>query len=148
MPVLRQAKRNITLRFLHRVAHRDFDAPFEFANVVHVCVDARLVAGTETGFERAELPDDSVEDAGVALTIAQPLFRARAIAEEPLERHTRIYLRRQWRRRRRPGDRVRIRAAVSPVAIAEVARVLDAELQRRQDRVLPVLVGDELIYRH
>ena len=72
---------------------------------------------------------------------------AGAVAEQPLEHDARVHLRRQRLRRRRPGDRVRVGAAVAPVAVAEVAGVLDAELQRRQDRVLPVLAGDVLIDR-
>ena len=145
MLALRQPERHIGCRLLHRVLHRDADAPLQLADVVHVGVDARLVAGAEIGLERAELPDDRVENARVALPVAPSLFRARAIAEQPLEHHARVDLRRQRLRRRRPRDRVGVGAAVAPVAVAEVAGVLDAELQRREDRVLPVLVGDVLV---
>ena len=140
---LRQPERHVGCRLLHRVVHRDLDAALELADVVDVGVDARLVAGAEIGLERAELTDDRVEDAGVALPVAPPLLGAGAVAEQPLEHHARVDLRRQRLRRRRPRDRVGVGAAVAPVAVAEVAGVLDAELQRRQDRVLPVLAGDD-----
>ena len=130
---------------LHRVLHRDLDATLQLTDVVHVRIDARLVASAEMGLERAELIDDRVENARVALSIAPSFFRARAIAKQPLEHHARVDLRRQRLRGRRPRDRVGVRAAVAPVAVAEVAHVLDAELQRRENRVLPVLVGDVLI---
>ena len=92
---LRQAERDVAVRLLHRVLHRDLDAPLDLADVVDVGIDAHLVAGAKTGLERAELPDDGVENAGVALAIAQPLLGAGAVAEQPLEHHTRVHLRRQ-----------------------------------------------------
>ena len=45
---LRQAERHVGRRLLHRVVHRDLDAPLELADVLDVGVDARLVAGAET----------------------------------------------------------------------------------------------------
>src|SRR5262249_13099160 len=97
--------------------------------------------------ERSELAHDRIEDAGIAAPVALALFGARAVAEQPLEYDARVGFSGQRLRRRGPGDRVRVRAAVSPVAVAVIAGVFDAELERRQDRVLAVLGRDHLIDR-
>ena len=67
----------------------------------------------------------------------EPLGRAAALAEHPLEHLARIDLHRQRRRRRAPRERVHVDAAVVAVAGADQAGViLGRELQRRQRRVL------------
>src|SRR4029453_11092013 len=114
------------VRLLHRVLHRDPDAALNLADVVHVGVDTCLVAGAKTALERPELPDDGIEDARVALAIAEALLRTRPVTEQAFEDDTRVDLCGQRARRRRPGNRVGVRAAVAPVAVAEVAGVFDA----------------------
>ena len=98
--------------------------------------------------ERAQLARHRVEDAGVLLAALEPLLGARAVAEQALEHDARVHLRRQRQRGRGPRDRVGVGAAVAPVAVAEVPGVLDAELNRRQDRVLAVLLRDHLVDGH
>ena len=101
-----------------------------------------------SALERAELARHRIEDAGVLLAALEPLLGAGAVAEQALEHDARIDLRRQRQRGRRPRNRVGVGAAVAPVAVAEVAGVLDAELDRREDRVLAVLLRDHLVDRH
>ena len=79
---------------------------------------------------------------------ALAFFGIRAVAEQPLEGHARIHFRRQRLYRRRPRHAVRVGAAVAPVAVAEVAVLFDAELNRRQDGALAVLLRDQLVDRN
>ena len=143
----RQPERNVGRRLVDRVLDGNLDPALELADVVHVCVEARPVPGAELLLERAELADDRVEDARVPPPVAHALLEARAVAEQPLEHDARVGLRRQRFGGRRPRNRVGVGAAVSPVAVAVVARVLDAELERRQDGVLAVPGRDHLIDR-
>src|ERR1043165_5733559 len=88
-----------------------------------------------------------IEDARVLFSSRQPLLGARAISEQTLEGHARIDLGRQRLRRGGPGYRVGVGAAITPVAIPEVADIFDAKLDGRQYRVLAILVRDQLIDR-
>ena len=54
----------------HGSVHRNVDAPFEFADVVGIVVDALAVAGAEVFLERAKLMRDRIENAGVLLSSA------------------------------------------------------------------------------
>ena len=76
------------------------------------------------------------------------LRRGARLAEQPLEHRARIDLHRQRRRRRAPGDRVGVGAAVSGRARADVAgEVLRRQFERREGRVLTDLRGHDLIDR-
>ena len=129
MLAVRQPERHFGGRLLDRVLDRDPDAALELADVVDVRIDARFVAGAEVALERGELTDDGVEDARVPSPVASSFRRARSVAEQALEHEAWVHLGRQRLRRRRPGDAVGVRAAVAPVAVAVITRVLDAELQ-------------------
>src|SRR5262245_30800868 len=145
MLALWQPERHVRARLVDRVLDRDPNAPLEFSDVVHVGVDPGFVASAQIMLERSELADDGVENARVPFPIAPPLLGARAVTEQALEDDAGIHFGRQRLGRGGPGDAVGVRAAVAPVAVAIVARVFDAELQRREDRVLPVPAGDHLV---
>src|SRR5439155_3288255 len=88
-----------------------------------------------------------IQNAGVLPSSSRSLLRACSVAEQPLESHTRIDLRRKRLGGRRPGDAVRVGAAITKVATAEVAGIFNPELKGRQYRVLTPLLRDQLIDR-
>ena len=57
------------------------------------------------------------------------------VAEQPLEHEPRVRLRRHRRGRAAPGEAVGVGAGVAGVAVADRARVVAAELERREARV-------------
>ena len=73
---------------------------------------------------------------------------ARAVAEQPLEDHARVVLRRQRRALASPTDRVGVRTRESGVARARGLARLDRQLQRRHLGLLPRLLGEDLIHRN
>ena len=99
--------------------------------------------------EARRFAGDEIEDAAVALDARLPRRRVGAAgrAEQPLEHRARIVLDRQRRRRRAPGDGVGVGAARPAVAGAEHRIRLDAELDRRQLRVLLQFTRGDLIHR-
>ena len=73
-------------------------------------------------------------------------FRRAPVAEHPFEHHLRVDLHRERPGRRLPRDGVGVGAAVALAAVARVgARILDRELQRRQQRVLADPPRDALV---
>src|ERR1019366_6111200 len=125
--------------------HRDLDAALDLANVLEVGIEPGLIARAQVLLEERNLLRDGIENTGVLLAPREALLRTRAVAEQALEGHARIHFGGKRLRGRGPGDRVRVGATVAPVAVAEITGVLDAELKGGQDRVLAVLVGDQLI---
>src|SRR5438093_13506565 len=123
-----QPKRHFFGGFFHRTTHGNMDSPLDLTNVLEVGVEPRPIARTEILLENRKLTRHRVENACVLFSSGKPLFGAGSIAEQSLEGDTRIDFGGKRLRRRRPGDRVRIRAAVAPVAVAEVAGVLNSEL--------------------
>src|SRR5262245_4944762 len=91
---------------------------------------------------------DRIQNAGILFSSEHAFLWTCSITEEPLEREARIYFGWKGLRRGWPRNAVRIRTAVTKVATAEVSGVLDSELERRQNRVLPPFLGDELVDRH
>src|SRR5437870_2125138 len=90
---------------------------------------------------------DRIQNAGVLLSSSRSLLRACSVAEQPLESHARIDLCRKGLGGRRPRDAIRVGAAITKVATAEIAGVFNPELKRRQYCVLPPLLRDHLIDR-
>src|SRR5207247_1184798 len=84
----------------------------------------------------------------ILLSSGSPFLRTCSVTEQPLESHTRIDFCRKRLCGRRPRDAVRVGAAITKVATAEIAGVFDTELKRRQYRVLAPLLRDQLIDRH
>src|SRR5215813_5570655 len=91
---------------------------------------------------------DRIQNAGILFSSEHAFLWTCSITEEPLESDARIDF--GWKRLRRtwPRNAVRIRAAITKVATAEISGVLNAELERRQNRILPPFLGNELVDRH
>ena len=81
------------------------------------------------------------------LHLRQARRHAATVAEEPLEHHTWIALVRQRHRRRPPGCRVEVGAAVSVLAVAHLEVRLGRQLERSQLSVRAKPVGGVLVDR-
>src|SRR5262245_11630212 len=90
---------------------------------------------------------NGIENAGVLFSARQALFGICSVAEQTLESHARVHFSRQRLGCGRPRYGVGVRAAIAPVAIAEVRRVFDAKLNGGQYRVATVLVRNQLVDR-
>src|SRR5438105_31404 len=139
MLTLRQAKWDLCSRLFHGIGHRNLDAPLNFANVIGIGIEPRLITGAEVFLEKGQLMCDRIQNARVLLPPRSSLVRTGSIAEQPLESHTRIDLCREGLGGRRPRDAVRVSAAITKVTTAEIAGVFNPELKRRQYRVLTPL---------
>src|SRR6266849_8576277 len=128
MFALRQAKRDLFRRFTYGLVHGNLDAPLNFTDVLEVRVEPAPIARAKGLLKKRNLLRDRIENAGVLLSSGTPLLRTCSIAEQAFESHPRIDFRRKRLRGRGPGYGVRVSAAITPVAIAEVADVLDAQL--------------------
>ena len=128
MLALRQAKWDLPRRFTHCFAHRNLDPPLNFTNVLHISVEPAPIARAKVLLERSNLIGYGIENAGVLLASGKPLLRTRPVAEQALESHTRIDFRRKGLRGRAPGNGVGVRAAITPVAVAEISAVLNPQL--------------------
>src|ERR1700674_1596443 len=128
MLAVRQAKWDLSRRFTHRLAHRNLDPPLQLTNVLQIGVEPAPVARTQVLLERSKLIRYRIQNAGILLSSRKPLLRTRSIAEQALEGHTRVDFRRKRLRGRDPGYGVGVCAAIAPIAIAEIADILNPEL--------------------
>ena len=131
-----------------QVAHvllGDLDPPLDFANRRQVLVELAAVDGAEVG-RRASCVRSQHQRRGCCggsivrrarVSASSPVSSR---AEQALEGEPRIGLGRHRRRRAAPGQAVGVRAAVARVAVADGARVVAAQL----DRAEPRLVADVL----
>src|SRR5437867_2300955 len=90
---------------------------------------------------------DRIENAGVLLSPSSSLLRACSVAEQTLESHTRIDLCGKRLCGCRPRDAIRVGAAITKVATAEIAGVFNPKLKGRQYRVLTPFLRHQLIDR-
>src|SRR5206468_9331921 len=94
---------------------------------------------------------DEVEDA-LAIELAAGAgggrFARVGAGEEPLEDQTRVDLRRVRGRGRAPGETVAVGATVARIAVAHLAAVLAAELERGVPGLGAELRGRNLVDRH
>ena len=138
-------------RFGRRIDGRflgNLKPPFDFAHVLGVLVEPRLVRRADVGAQTGQAARERVQNASVLVPARGALLGRAAVPEHPLEGDLRIQFHRQRRRRRRPRDAVRVRAAVTFAAVARVrARVLDRELHRRHQVVLADLLRNHLVDR-
>src|SRR5437867_12955574 len=104
------------------------DPPLDFTNVLKIRIEPGPIARTEVLLENRKLTTDRIENARVLLSPGKPLLFACSIAEQALESHTWIDFCGKRLRGRRPGNGVRIRTTVTPITIAEVAGILNPEL--------------------
>ena len=149
--VVRHAHRLIDDRQLARtllLRHRD--PALDVAQRVEILVQLHLVARPDEAHEPLQLIADRIEDAPVAPHpgAARLGIRAAGGAEELLEHGARVVLDRERRGRRAPGDRVRVGAARTAVAVAHHRVRLDAELERGNLRLLRQLPRRHLVHRH
>ena len=143
---LRDPERHVHGRRLTGDLRRDLQPALHLADRLEVIVQARTVARRQPRPQAGDLRRHRVENAVAGGAARVPLVRRAAVAVEALEHELRVDLVRQRLVRRRPRHRVRVGAAVSPAADAGVgAGVLDGQLDRRQQRVLPVLARHDLI---
>ena len=127
---------------------RRLDAALYLANVVQVLVQPAHVSSAEPVLEVLHVVGQRIQDALVGLHSLLPLGGRARPAEHSLEHDARVDFHRHRCGRRRPRDRVHVRAAVLRVAPADVTgEVLGGELERRQRRLLSDLAGDHLIER-
>src|ERR1700677_2423296 len=138
MLAFRQAKWNLSIRLGHRLAHGNLDAPLDFPNVLQIGIHPRAVARAQILLEKRDFMRHRIENTGVLFASQNALFRTGTIAEQAFEGHPRVDLRRKRLCWRGPRYRVGVRTAVAPVAVTEIAGILNAELDRRQDCVLPI----------
>ena len=118
-------------------------------NGVEILRELQLVARAEPSIESVRLVGHEVEDAAVLSDAGQPRLQVRAVggAEQALEDRARTVFHRQRRRRRAPGDRVHVGAAITLVARAQYLDRIDRQLERRQLRFLAKRLRHDLIHR-
>ena len=123
------------------------DATLELTHVLEVLVHATTVSGAEFALERRHLTDHPVENAAVVLATGRAVGVVRAGAEQQIEGSAGIPDHRQRFSGRGPADRVGVGAGVVVVAAAGLIEILDAQLHRRDRRVLSDLTGHDLVER-
>src|SRR5437660_8513032 len=112
-----------------RFAGYILDSPFNLTDVFKIVVQLGPIARWDAFLDKSNLVSNGIEDAASPLSIHNAFVHAGTVAEQPLERHTRIDFCRKRRRRRRPRNGIRVTAAIAPIAITGiVTRILDAEL--------------------
>src|SRR5207247_3979205 len=119
----------------------------DFANIFSIGVELGFIARPEVFLQKCQVMRDRIQNAGVLPSSGSSLLRTCSVAEQPLESHTRVDFCRKRLRGRRPRDAVRVGAAITKVAAAEIAGVFNPELKGRQYRVLTPLLRDQLIDR-
>jgi len=87
---------NLGARFFDGSAHRDVDAPLEFANVVGVVLEAGAIARAEASVKHSQFLGDGIEDARVLFASLQAFLGVCAVTKQTLERNSRIDFR--WKR--------------------------------------------------
>src|SRR5205085_2904607 len=116
--------------------------------VFEIAIQPVPVARAERLLEKRDFLHHRIEDAGAFLSTQTPLFRTRSVTEQPFERHPWIHFGWKRLRGRAPGDAVRVGATVAPIAIPEIADILDAQLNRFEDSIAAVFLRDQLIDGH
>jgi hypothetical protein len=94
--------------------------------------------------ERWHLIADRIEEAACLIAPLLPLRIGAPVAEQPLEDDLRVVLHRQRQRGRLPRQRIAVGTGEAGVAAVQVQR-LHRELDRRERRVLPHVLGCDLV---
>ncbi len=126
---------------------RLLELPFDFANRREVLLELPPVSRSERRLQLLRIARDEVEDAAAIARAAVRVLRAEdhAGAEQALEQHARIEHRRQRLRLAAPRQVVGVGAGIARVAVAGLARIVHAELERGEARLVADLVGDDLV---
>src|SRR5262245_40371474 len=105
------------------------DPTLNLTDVFKIIIQLDAIVCRNFLLQGADFMSNRIENAAGPFPIGNPFVGVGAIAEQPLECHTRIDLGRQRSRRSRPGNGVRVGAAIAPIAVARVVTgILDAEL--------------------
>ena len=128
-----------------RLGH--LDAPLEFADVLHVAVEPRPVFEPQFRLEARGPRGHPVQYAPVLTPARHTLLRGAARSEELVEGHARVTDDGKRLGGGGPADRVGVHAGVAVRASAGLIHVLDAELHRRNGRVLTETLGVQLVHR-
>ena len=101
------------------------------------------IAGAERFLQPGDFFEDRVQNVAGLPNLRVALRRRARLTEQPLEHHPRMRLHGQRRCRRLPRNRVRKKAVLG--IAANLCRALEAQLERRQPRVLAERAGGDLI---
>ena len=147
----RHAARHLEVgRHLARVALGDLDAALDLAHRCEVFVHLAAIRRPERADQRVGALGHDVQDAPALASTNRARGRVQPgidPAEQPFEHQPRVRLRRHRRGRAAPREAVRVGAAVAGVAVADRARLVAAELDRREPRVAADRVCGDLIDR-
>ena len=110
----------------------------------------RRSVGPRPALQLPRIVGDEIQNAAAILRFARARFRAEnhAVAEQPFEQRPRIENRRQRLRLAAPRQVVGVRAGVARIAIARLARIFQAEFERREARLPAHVVGHDLVERN
>src|SRR5256885_1125986 len=127
----------------------NLDAPLDAANGVEILGELRPIGPRERALQMGDLLANRVEHPALLAQPREPRLwiGAGAVAEEPLEDHARVVLRRQRRVLAFPADRVRVRTGEPGIARTRGLARLDRELERCELRVPAGLLREQLIHR-
>ena len=104
------------------------DPAFDISHRIQVLLYHVAVTLPQPALELVNALHDRVENAAVGLHLGQPCFHASAVAEEPLEHHTRVALVGQRLGRSAPGRGVLVCAAVAVLTVADAEVRLGGQL--------------------
>ncbi len=135
----RLAARVVGLNFLN--------APFDLSYVLQIVAETRAVRRAERQLQLANRVGDPIEDAAILPPPRKPRSWSRADAKQLIEDNARISDHGQRLLRRGPADRIGVDAGVVVRAAARLIDVLDAQLHRRNRRLLPDASRVDLIER-
>ena len=120
---------------------------FDLANRREIFLELAAVGRPERRLQLLRVAGDEVQDAAAVACAAVHVFGAQdhAGTEQALEQHARVEHRRQRLRLAAPRQVVGIGAGIARVAVAGLARVVHAELERGEAGFVTDLVGDDLV---
>ena len=132
-------------------ALRVLKAHLDFAHAREVLVELVLVARVELALQAPRVVQHEIEQRFLRpqprLVVSLALLGG-ARAEEALKHEPRIGLGRHRRGRRLPGDVVLVRARVARVAVARLVHRVAGQLERREPRDVPDMLGRDLVDGH
>jgi len=138
-------------RDLARVLLGELDAPLDLPHRRQILVYLEPIGRAERRDERVGAIGHEIENAAALTTTArarlwiEPGVEA---AEQPFERQARVRFWRHGRGGTAPRNAVRVRAAISRVAVADRARLVASQLDRWEPRLRADMRRGDLVHRH
>ena len=123
------------------------NATLELAHIFEILLHALTIGRAQVALERRHLAHHPIKDAAIVAAARRSVGIAAAGAKQQVKRGPWIADHRQRLRRRRPADRVGVRAGVVVRATAGLIQIFDAQLHRRNRRVLSDFARHDLIKR-